>query len=369
MSYYDRENESRTRDDDDADVRPRGRSKKDRDPEPRMASVMSEMDRTKLFSWLVKTIAVVTPKPVKKPFKAKIKPKPVKAPPDDDSDDEDELSESDIDEDAAELEDEENARGYTFDLRHLNASGGTTVEQFTYTLGKSVEMFADEIADRAEEDVAGIGEKSHYVVTSEIVKGRHAFYLNPPDDEGDSYQTDAPTQRGQVSQNMRHTESLLQHMLSSTSVRERSMLKQIQDQQKRIRELEEGRMEMLRGFEDMISQKHLRDIETQSAAMAERRKEQVMDQVTQLLPSVANKFLGARTLPEPTTPEREIMKGLMGSFTDDQFQKLRSVLNPVQTASFLELYESLAKEAAPPKPEDLLKPVIPPPPPKAEMGP
>ena len=212
---------------------------------------------------------------------------------------------------------------YKFELRVQNEC----VELFHYSPhgSKSLEALADEVCEVASDTASQRG--------------------GTPQSEMDGlHQMDEPSVTGQVAQQMRHAEVLLQQVMNSTSTRERSLLRENESLRKRCQELENGRIAMIQQYEEMMSDKHARELQVRQIEKSEERKEKIADGLLIGIPTVLNRLLGARALPEPSTPEREMMKGIMGSLTEEQFQKLQAILTPEQIVGLASLYSSFAEQ-------------------------
>jgi hypothetical protein len=236
---------------------------------------------------------------------------------------------------------------YTFELRHLGDRSVAPVEQFHYDpLKDTIEALTEEIAERAEDDAAGVGELCKYALVTDIARGRHAFWINPPDMEGESSSVDAPNGRGLVQQSIRHSEVLLHSHVSSTAARERAYMKENEALRKRCTQYEDRHMKMIEQQEEFMSRRMERDLTLRREVRSEERFDKVAESLMMGVPAVMNRFLGSKALPEASTPRNEMVKNLMGSVTDVQFNKLREIFETPQLMTFMELYQSFEKEEA-----------------------
>lgn len=236
---------------------------------------------------------------------------------------------------------------YTFELRHATGDrSSATVEQFFFRPTEdSLDDLCKEIADKAEEDAGGNpGDISFYHLISDITKGRKSFTVSAEDREGIGARSEGPNGQGLVAQAMRHQERCMEMAVSSSVNMQKMMVRLLDSKERRLEAMETERFKRLMEFEDMTQRKHERDLDIRKQVRDEEMKEMVMNQLMSLAPVVVNKALGARVMPEPTTPTKELTKAIFSSLTEEQFEAFASKLEPHQMIAFKELYETLKAE-------------------------
>lgn len=226
---------------------------------------------------------------------------------------------------------------------------------------------AKEIVEAAVEDVSSFMKGTHkYVVRAENVRGRCLFSLKvnqPDEDEDDDDIDEAPNKKGLMGLLMRHQQVTL-NLATATVKNVMSIQSQtIKESKERIKELEEHQLQTIRLTEDLMSGRHIRDLELRKLDNREKRMNEIAGVVLQgapmLLSMVANSGGGsapeaapmvpASTAPATSSQLESIVEGLMGSFTSEQFQKIASsgLFDPMQIMALVEIAKNVkAKQAA-----------------------
>lgn len=160
--------------------------------------------------------------------------------------------------------------------------------------------------------------------------------------------TEPPTPAGLSAQQMRHNEILLKTNVSAIGGVVDHYQAILASQAARIRELEQGEREAKRLTEELMSQKHQRELEVTREQRIDKHLDGIADKVQLLLPTVVNRITGKTLLPESTSPEVEILRAVLNELTSEQLDKLRGILSPTQLVGLLELARHFAaqKEAA-----------------------
>lgn len=224
--------------------------------------------------------------------------------------------------------------------------GEQAVYETVYSFDESMEEFIDELFEKCMNDAEDIGRgKIKYSVTVAGVKGRATFSIVIPEREGEDEDDldEVPNKRGLISQQMRHNESLMKITVGFAKDNQQRLATENKELRAEIAMLKRTHVEGLKQYEELISMRHLRDIEVKKLENGERRKDQVGHILMQLAPVVASKFLGggAKAAVEmgAKTPLEVMIEGFLSTFDQAQLGKLAQagILSPVQMAGFMEI--------------------------------
>lgn len=225
-----------------------------------------------------------------------------------------------------------------FVLHHMGAAGKLGSEVFTIPSDipeEQIEATAEEIFEAGEADASGIGSSQTYVVLAfygenKKHNGRFTFRARADDDDADGGEvTEPPTPAGIVSQNMRHTESILR----TSGMQMGSAFQGLQQMVTRQSEVIENMMtERFRAFElieALTTAKHEREIELLREARKDETQRQLMDKFSPLVPIVANKIAGKPMLPA-ADPQSLMLQEFFKTLKPEQFAALQEVLSNEQ---------------------------------------
>jgi hypothetical protein len=154
---------------------------------------------------------------------------------------------------------------------------------------------------------------------------------------GDPVDSEPPTERGLLTQTMRHLEvSERTHatVLANIFAMQSRMLR---EKDERISHLEARHWETVIAAEELISDHHRRQIENREAAQKAEASREIMGTVLQLLPTAVNKISGRALLPEKTSPALVGLRALVGSLRPDQLEAFKFVLSPPQLETLSEI--------------------------------
>jgi hypothetical protein len=163
--------------------------------------------------------------------------------------------------------------------------------------------------------------------------------------DGDYQETEMPNSRGFATQQMRHNEVLMRMLVSSAAQHSQHTERLLSRAYDRIESLEEERGTFLDAFERLQQGSHERELEARSHDANLKHREEMLEQVKVLVPTVVNKVAGKKLLPEKTTAKDEIVHSLLASLSPEQMAALQGILTPAQLVGFAELYEGEAKKA------------------------
>ena len=183
--------------------------------------------------------------------------------------------------------------GFKVKLMQCGTGMEVRVDAFTYELDYSPEDFAEDVVKRAVDDIQSHRGAVKYAVRA-FVGGRdrvERFRLSVPrteaeeDEEfGEDSLEEAPTRRGMIHQNMRHSEVLMREHRHGMVLVVRSLEGQLNTSLQRIKELEQRLREYQDREEDVSSLKWVRELESKRIESEELRKEQGLKMLQSAVP-------------------------------------------------------------------------------------
>lgn len=227
--------------------------------------------------------------------------------------------------------------------------------QELHTLAVSHRSDADELASEliavASSDLDQVGGvlRFHVVAYKEGQKpvARTAFELrdtDPADAGGDDDKL-SPTLAGMLAQQMAHNRALIQASSGATSGVISMLQKMLIDTMKRCERMEQRHADLFETLEDLISQRHLRELAAKSAEASERRKDTALEKVSLLAPVVVQKLTGTKLSPDQPNATELTLAAFMESLQGEQLERLKAVLTPEQLAVMFSLYQAAQSTA------------------------
>jgi hypothetical protein len=241
-----------------------------------------------------------------------------------------------------------------FVLRHAaKGRSGHEVETFEITEALTVEdldNLAAMIVSRAQMDADGVGPAiQRYTLTSYIgvgndekASGRQTFRLRGNSDidvDGDEEAgEESPTNKGLLSQLMRHNEANSRTIVQSTGAILTSMARRMEQQDKLVEKLMEDRLRSLEIVEEAMTRKHERDMEMAQVNAKEQRIAFGLNKIMSLLP-VALSALSKGRIPADKSPMALMVGELVDGLTEDQIKSIATNLSAEQRILFLKVYQ------------------------------
>jgi hypothetical protein len=241
------------------------------------------------------------------------------------------------------------------ELRHVTEQGSARVDKWPLrtTDGEdhNAEALLFEILSVAESDAAGWGGYQRYALCAYDAEDTAAYSKRAMFDiksDGDAGEDEGPsegaTTHGQRAQEMRHREvefrtfttamrdvlELQQSLIKSTTERLRMVEEQKAGEEKR-------RLEIFTTFEELMSMRHERQLETAKEERYDRLQTKLTNELMGYLPVVAKRFLGAGSGPNKPIEAEEGLSRLLGTFDGNQIKALGQLFQPHQVALFGEL--------------------------------
>lgn len=202
----------------------------------------------------------------------------------------------------------------------------------------------------ADLDQVGGALRFHVVAFKEGQKppvARTAFELRDTDpaDASDDPDKLSPTVAGMLSQQMAHNRALIQASSGATSGVIAMLQKMLLDTMKRCERMEKRHADLFETLEDLISQRHLRELAAKSAEASERRKDTALEKVSLLAPVVVQKLTGTKLTPDQPNATELTLAAFMESLQGEQLERLKAVLTPEQLAVMFSLYQAAQSTA------------------------
>lgn len=206
----------------------------------------------------------------------------------------------------------------------------------------------------AKQFVAFAGDDAHVLagVQSYLVRmrsgardlGRFTFRMSGEENHNRLISSEPPTAEGLTAQLMRHNEVYARALAAMSTHAGQMAQREAESLRVQLRERDKTHLETIRLLEDLTSAKAKRDLDAQKAANEERRANDIYEKVSLILPTVVNRALGAKVLPEKSSPSFETIRALMSSLRPNQLQALQAVLEPEQLIALIELWKVIQAE-------------------------
>lgn len=169
--------------------------------------------------------------------------------------------------------------------------------------------------------------------------------------EDDGISNEPATRPGLLAQMMRHNEAMARMTIIGTGNIIKAQNSQIAKYERVIDKLLEEKFETVVTVEQLVSQKHERDLETAKVEHEIEQKEKLFDKAMLLAPIIANKLIGRgkdgeKIIPEETTPLEQSVHSFASSLTEKQFEKLLEALDVDQKVSLLAMINSVNDKQA-----------------------
>jgi len=228
--------------------------------------------------------------------------------------------------------------------------GQDVVETFEFGLDTPIDDIAMAIVDRAEEDCSGMESKRgvKYSVRAEGLKARCLFTLKYDDgDEEDMDDIDdVPNRKGLMGLLMRHQEGIYKLSVGEAKHMIDALTTQVREKDKTIADMQRSSIENLKVYEELLSGKHIRDLELRKVENKERRMDQLAGTVLQGFPLLVGKFLGGgagavamQQAPGARSQMETLVEGFIKTLDSEQFNKIvnSGLFNPMQIAGLVEI--------------------------------
>lgn len=207
-----------------------------------------------------------------------------------------------------------------------------------------------EIETHALNEVETMGGVQKFIVRSYFSKSekpvsRFPFRMSATDagNEDETVDSEPPSAKGMLSQLMRHNEALARMLTMGTTQIIVTLQKQNANLAAQLEMNMSKELEFVRTTEELLSQKHVRELEAIQAQNKEKRMQELYDKGMLLLPAVANRIAGKQVMNQTVSPSEVMLNELVSTLKPEQFEKLLAVLAPEQRIVLLELYQNMKK--------------------------
>jgi len=216
------------------------------------------------------------------------------------------------------------------------------------TTDHRIDELAASLSSQVLEDAIGLGGMQRYIITAyaaEKVIARLTLRENADASgacklPGDPIDSEPPTERGLLTQTMRHLE--ISERTHATVVANIFAMqsRMLHEKDERIAHLEARHWETVIAAEQLVSDQHRRQLENRAADQKAEAMHEVLGTFLQLAPTAVNKLAGRTLLPEKTSPALVGLRALVGTMKPEQLEALKFVLTPAQLETFTEIVGS-----------------------------
>lgn len=161
---------------------------------------------------------------------------------------------------------------------------------------------------------------------------------------GGGFDSEPATMQGHHAQMMRHNEMLFRGAVGSMGQIMEAQQRHIDRLMRNQEHNEEMRLKIMLEYEQLLSQRHERQLEIQREERKQAIQADMIEQVKILGPTIVNRISGKKLLPEKTDPDLEIVYRIFGTLKPEQTREIFSVFNESQLDDFEKLYKLLSTE-------------------------
>ncbi len=226
------------------------------------------------------------------------------------------------------------------ELWHGRETGKATVETYEITdrsEGAS-QILAEDIMRRATEHAGSYDRVQQYCVVglgaNDRVLGEHSMRLRGTAEHREMGETEDPSAKGLVSQAMRHAEASTRTMMEIVKGLTQHLVEENQSLRERAAKNDESKMETFTLLEGILSEKHTRDLATETARADDKRKTRMFGHLERLVPQL---LAGAN-------PLKQKVKHFAENLTPEEVEKLTEALPPAKAKIVFELLTSVQDE-------------------------
>lgn len=243
-------------------------------------------------------------------------------------------------------------RAVRFELRERTQDGSANLHPFTIPEEWEDEMLwriVGELVATAQDDCnsSETGRRSYFVLAYDAqgeTLGRSQqirFFAdkNQLDDTPAGGELESANPKGLLAQLMRHTEGMVRIMQATTQSQLAAMTQLNAQLLKEKQEVEDRRLNMLVEMEQLISERHKRDLEEKREAARERRLDELMGQLQRVTPALVARLLPGTTVATDATTKSlaNAIKGLVEGLPEHKVGQLMEVLGQEKGAALIEL--------------------------------
>jgi hypothetical protein len=227
-----------------------------------------------------------------------------------------------------------------FGLVHvLIGKAPATIELHTIRGGdvdREVEEISEVFEEAVKQHVSTCAKAQQYGLIAyaedDKIIGQHTFRQRPAASSIDAGETEPPTPQGFLAMAMRHSEAYAKMLIEAQGGLMTNMSQQNDRLQKRVDELEQRSLDVMRLAEELLSNKSARDLDASKQSSEQARRDRLFIRAEQIVPALLERLSGAGP-----------MHDLLDSIDDDQWKVLEAGLRPEQKEKLLNLVRQKAE--------------------------
>lgn len=209
---------------------------------------------------------------------------------------------------------------------------------------------ANYLLGAADRDAGALGGPQTYTIGA-VFEGsvnplvRHTFRCSAPEvEEGspDPSVSEPATPQGHVAQMMRHNEALVRMATQGTQRTIDSLSRLLSQRDEMVVRYQSKELQRIEQMEELASAKHEREMARTILEQRERRKDELLDMVLPLVPTLANKLTGVKLLPGGVQ-DGDGIKALLSSITERQVDQLTQILTQPQQILLMQMFQEMRK--------------------------
>jgi hypothetical protein len=218
---------------------------------------------------------------------------------------------------------------------------------------EDAEALSDLIDISAMDDANGFGGLQKFSVSSYFEKtkdrvGARFVFRQIGEEEGEENPSEESdigkiSNASQIGMYMRHTERLHTTLLSASANTINNLTRALEGYQKQDGDFMRMRMDLMEGYQDMLDRKKGRELEERAQEFKEESTREVFQKVLLVAPHLINKWAGKKLLPEPANALSSLGE-FRKSITQDEVEKICSVLPPEKVIALMEILQGLEEE-------------------------
>ncbi len=223
------------------------------------------------------------------------------------------------------------------------------VQTFPFDMQTDIDDLANEIVDVAIDDCDGLKAKTmKYDVRAEGLEARCGFTLKGDDGEEEDMDDvdDLPNRKGLLALLMRHTQGSHKLVVGTSHDMITSLREENRELRGMLKDSMRQSMDNMKAYEELVSGRHVRDMELRRTENKDRRMDQLAGTVLQGFPLLVTKFLGGgagaaamQAVPGARTPMEGLLEGFLRTLDNEQFQSILAsgLFRPDQITALVEI--------------------------------
>lgn len=216
---------------------------------------------------------------------------------------------------------------------------------------QSAESLAKMILEAADEHAGERQEIMRFAAMSSLADKNFIFTAKPDsatEIDPDGFREEA-TDRGLLFQLMRHNEANLKAALATMEVQLEQYRRLVEAQRGEINMLYEDRRSGIKVYEELLSERHVRDMQVRQMENDEKRMAHAADMLKPLVGLIGTRLMGngqaaKALLNSKEHPPLEMARALFTTLDENQVKAILSAMHPSQQAATLELMTLFYKE-------------------------